>query len=67
MNGQINTLLQDELLKDVNNETTIKHLKDLIAIEKGKAFRITINRSPLPSAGMYYKYMKKWYTKIVYV
>lgn len=46
---QINTLLHDDLLKDISTKTSISQLKDLIAIEKGHAFEITINRSPLPN------------------
>lgn len=53
LQDQINTLLKDELLQDITTRTTLKQVQDLIAIEKGLAFQITIDRAPLPSIGIF--------------
>ncbi|KAI8984491.1 hypothetical protein BDF20DRAFT_986370 [Mycotypha africana] len=46
---KINELLQDELLSNVPRQPTLKELDALIAVENHRAYKITIDRSPLPS------------------
>ncbi|KAG2211750.1 hypothetical protein INT46_010611 [Mucor plumbeus] len=46
---EINTILkQDEILSDISAFATIEELEALLAIEKGQAYNITIERLPLP-------------------
>lgn len=49
---EINTILkQDEILSDISAFATIEELEALLAIEKGQAYNITIERLPLPPIG----------------
>ncbi|CEI95337.1 hypothetical protein RMCBS344292_09526 [Rhizopus microsporus] len=44
---KINQLLNDELLSDVSPSLSEKEIDSLIAVEKGQAFRIKVEREPL--------------------
>lgn len=44
---RLHNLLQDELLKDVPANPTIEEIETLISVERGHAYQITIDRSPL--------------------
>ncbi|RCH94056.1 hypothetical protein CU097_013121 [Rhizopus azygosporus] len=44
---KINQLLNDELLSDVSPSLSEKEIDSLIAVEKGQAFRIRVEREPL--------------------
>ncbi|KAF7725283.1 hypothetical protein EC973_000293 [Apophysomyces ossiformis] len=44
---KVQSLLTDNLLKDVTSDTTLEELNTLIAIERGNAYRIQIDRGPL--------------------
>ncbi|KAI8140487.1 hypothetical protein BJV82DRAFT_622794 [Fennellomyces sp. T-0311] len=44
---KLKTLLQDALLADVPPSPTAEDVDTLIAIEQGRAYRITVDRSPL--------------------
>ncbi|GAN06901.1 u11/U12 small nuclear ribonucleoprotein 25 kDa protein-like [Mucor ambiguus] len=44
-----NILSKDELLSDVPSYATVEELEALLAIEKGQAYNISIERQPLPS------------------
>ena len=46
-----NMLSKDELLANVPSHATVDELEALLAIEKGQAYRISIERQPLPSIG----------------
>jgi hypothetical protein len=49
---EINTILkQDEILSDISAFATTEELEALLAIEKGQAYNITIERLPLPPIG----------------
>lgn len=45
------TLSNDELLADVPSHATVEELESLLAIEKGQAYNISIERQPLPPIG----------------
>ncbi|KAI7854182.1 hypothetical protein BDC45DRAFT_508854 [Circinella umbellata] len=49
---RLETLLKDELLSDISTSTTIEQVNTLIDIEKGHAYRITIDRGPLNSLSL---------------
>lgn len=44
---RVRILLQDELLKDVPTNPRIEEIETLISVEQGRAYQITIDRSPL--------------------
>lgn len=44
---RVRVLLQDELLKDVPANPRIEEIETLISVEQGRAYQITIDRSPL--------------------
>ncbi|KAI7906557.1 uncharacterized protein BX663DRAFT_548725 [Cokeromyces recurvatus] len=46
---KIKEILNDDILSDVPTFPTLEELDALIAIEKGQAYRVTIERPPLPS------------------
>lgn len=46
-----NILKQDEVLSDIPTYATIEELEALLAIEKGQAYNITVERLPLPPIG----------------
>ncbi|KAI9250471.1 hypothetical protein BDA99DRAFT_563987 [Phascolomyces articulosus] len=46
---RLESLLKDELLNDIQSSPTIDQVDTLIAIEEGRAYRITIDRGPLDS------------------
>ncbi|OAD07283.1 hypothetical protein MUCCIDRAFT_107889 [Mucor lusitanicus CBS 277.49] len=47
---EIHTLLsKDELLANVPSHATVEELEALLAVEKGQAYHISIERQPLPS------------------
>ncbi|KAI8639637.1 hypothetical protein BD408DRAFT_260864 [Parasitella parasitica] len=43
-----NILEQDEILADISAHATVEELEALLAIEKGTAYNITVERLPLP-------------------
>ncbi|KAG0168585.1 hypothetical protein DFQ28_004711 [Apophysomyces sp. BC1034] len=46
---KVQSLLTDELLQDVSSNSTFEEINTLIAIERGNAYRIQIDRGPLES------------------
>ncbi|OBZ86305.1 U11/U12 small nuclear ribonucleoprotein [Choanephora cucurbitarum] len=46
--AEINELLKDELLQDLSSNPDKEELNALIAVEKGQAYHITVQRDPLP-------------------
>ncbi|KAI8080699.1 uncharacterized protein B0P05DRAFT_539229 [Gilbertella persicaria] len=48
LQAKIDQILNDELLDDVPTFPTIEEIEALIAVEKGQAYNIKIERDPLP-------------------
>ncbi|KAL7321926.1 U11/U12 small nuclear ribonucleoprotein, variant 2 [Mucor circinelloides] len=46
-----NMLSKDEVLSNIPSYATVQELEALLAVEKGQAYNISIERSPLPSIG----------------
>lgn len=46
-----NMLSKDEVLANIPSYATVQELEALLAVEKGQAYNISIERSPLPSIG----------------
>ncbi|KAI9480892.1 MAG: hypothetical protein EXX96DRAFT_196828 [Benjaminiella poitrasii] len=49
LNAKIKEILNDDILNDVPTFSTLEELDALIAVEKGQAYRVTIERPPLQS------------------
>ncbi|KAI7872134.1 hypothetical protein BDF14DRAFT_1756947 [Spinellus fusiger] len=47
LEAKINTLLEDPLLEDIHSNVTFERLDTLIAIEKGHAYHVQVDRTPL--------------------
>ncbi|CAO0793638.1 unnamed protein product [Mucor circinelloides] len=47
-----NMLSKDEVLANIPSYATVQELEALLAVEKGQAYNISIERSPLPSIGI---------------